>query len=129
QASLHALLLETQAEAVAVEPAAVHAATGVARLAVAGADAGLEHGVRIRRPAERGIRVPLVPGRGHAPARAVGVVARFGAVGGEPRVHRGIARGRVEHLVVAAVAGDGGAAVQAHAGRVEVRDRALEADR
>src|SRR5690606_31061482 len=129
QPAFHPLLLEAQAVAGAVELRAVHAAPGVARLAVAGADAGFEHGIRIGCPAEGRVRVPLVPGRRHAPSGAVLVVARFGAVGGQPSVHGRVAGHGVDHLVVAAMAAEHRAAVQAQAGLVEIGDLALEAHR
>src|SRR5690606_37853586 len=80
QPPFHALLLEAQAVGGAGELRGVHAAPRIARRAVAGADAGFGHRVRIGRPAEGRVRVPRVPGRGHAPSGAVFVVARFGAV-------------------------------------------------
>src|SRR5690606_14479681 len=125
----HVLLLEAQAEVVAAEPRTVHAAPGVTRLGVAGAGRKLQHGVGVRGPADGGVGVPLVPGRGHAAAVAGAVVVRLGAVGGRTQVAPRGAGACVQHLVVAAVAACQQAALRAHAGPVEVRDLALETHR
>src|SRR5690606_13210794 len=93
---------EVRACALAPELRAVHAAAGVARAAIAGAGGQLEHGVVVGRPADRGVGVPLAPGRRHARAAAVGVVVGLRAVAVGAQVAQPIARGGVEHLVAAA---------------------------
>src|SRR5690606_5268333 len=55
--------LQAQAVVAAVEAAAIHAAGGIARLAVADAHAEFEQGVLVGRPAEREVGVPLLPRR------------------------------------------------------------------
>src|SRR5690606_23908786 len=69
-----AAMLQLQRAAVAAEHGPVHAAAGVARPAVAGADVQLHEGRGVRGPGQGQVGVPLVPGRGHAAAVAVAVV-------------------------------------------------------
>ena len=67
-------LFQPQAQAVAAELAAIHAACGVAGLAVASAHAQLGQGVGIGCPAQFQIGVPLFVGRMHTLACAITVV-------------------------------------------------------
>src|SRR5690606_10052566 len=119
-------LFRSQARAVAPELRAVHAATGVARAPVAGACGEFQHGVVVGRPADRGVGVPLAPRGRHARAPAIGVIVGFRAVAVGTQVAERIARGGVEHLVVAARRTGEQAAAQLQAGRVETFAVALE---
>src|SRR5690606_8645201 len=83
QALADVRLLEAQAVVAAVELAAVHAAAGIPRLAVADAHAQLQQGVLVGRPAQREVGVPLLPGRAHALAVAIVVIAGFRTVGAD----------------------------------------------
>ena len=123
------LLLEAQAQAVAAELRAVHAAAGVARLGVADAGAEFQHRVFVGRPAERGVCIPLLPRRRHPVAIAVFVVVGLGTVGGHARIAPRRTGADVQHLVVAVAAAGQQAAGGLHARLGEVRDLALEAHR
>src|SRR5690606_36497921 len=125
----HVLLFKAQAEAVATELRAVHAAAGVTGLRVAGAGGQFQHGVGIGGPADGCIGIPLVPGRWHAAAIAAAVVVGSGAVAARAEVAARGAGAGVQHLVVAAVAAGQDAALRAQAGAVEVRDLAFKAHR
>ncbi len=122
-------VLQAQAGAVALELRAVHAAAGVAGLAIAGAGAQLDHGVGARGPAQGQVGVPLAPVRGHQVAIAVAVIGGLAPVGTEPGVAAGGAGGGVDDLVEAVAAAGDQAAFQLPAGRVELRRVALEAHR
>ncbi|MNM69440.1 hypothetical protein D3C81_810360 [compost metagenome] len=119
-------LLEAQAEAFALELAAVHAAPGIARLAVAGPGGQLEQGIGVRRPAQGHIGVPLVEARLHGIAVAVLVVVGLRAVGHDPRVTVLAAGGGVDAAVEAAVGAGQQAAVQAPVRLAELLRLALE---
>lgn len=119
-------LVERQAERVAAEVRAVHPAPRIARVAVAGAGRQLDARVRVGRPAERGIGVPFVPLRRHRAAVAVAVVLRMRVIRDDAAVEIGRAGRHVDVLVVAAERPADDAAVEAHAGPLETRRRALE---
>ena len=120
------LLVERQAERLAAEMRAVHSASRVARIAVAGAGGQLDACMVVRRPAERRIGVPLVPLRRHGVAVAVLVVLRMRVVRGHTAIDVRRAGRHVDVLVVAAERPADQAAVEAHAGLVEARRHALE---
>lgn len=119
-------LVERQAERLAAEMRAVHPATRVARIAVAGAGGQLESRMVVGRPAERRIGVPFVPLRRHGVAVAVLVVLRMRVVRGHAAIGIGRAGGQVDVLVVAAERPADETAVEAHAGALETRRHALE---
>src|SRR5690606_14194750 len=97
-------VLEPQAGVGAFELAAVHAAGGIARLAVTDADPQLQQGVRIGGPAEGDVGIPLLPGRADGVAVAIAVVVGLGAVGADARIAQAVAVGGIDDLVVAAEA-------------------------
>jgi len=71
-------LLGAQSQAVSPELRAIHAAAGVTRDPIAAAQGGFQHGVFVRRQAQRKIGIPLAPPGWHHLAIAVLVVAGFG---------------------------------------------------
>ncbi len=95
--------LDAQAQAFALELAAIHAAPGVARLAIATTSAEFDQGVGIRGPAQGYVTVPLVPARGDGVAVTVVVVIRMRTVGHHPQVALLTTHGAVDQAVEAPV--------------------------
>ena len=122
-------LLEAQAQALALELGAVHAAPGIAGLAVAASGGQLDQGVGIGRPADGQVAVPLLPARGHGVAVAILVVVRPCLVAHEAQVALLAADGTVQHLVQAAVGTAQQAGVQAAAEFAEAFRLAFEQHR
>lgn len=96
-------LLGAQPEALALELRAVHAAAGIARLAVAGARRQFIDRIGVGREAQRHVGIPFVPARRHGVAVAILVVLRMRVIGREAGVDLVVAHRQVGGLVVAAV--------------------------
>ena len=74
-------LLELQADVLAIELDAIHAAVGIGRLAVALGQRELDPGVAVGRPAQRQVGAPAGVGRMHLVAVAIRVVVGVRAGG------------------------------------------------
>lgn len=122
-------LLETQAKALALELAAVHAAPGITGEAVAAAGGELDERVFVGRPAQGDIGVPLVITRRHGVAVAIGVVVGLGTVGHQPCIALTVASSGVQVAVEAPVGTGQQAAVDAVVGLAELLRLALEQHR
>ncbi len=119
-------LLEAQPQALTLELAAVHPAPGIACVAIAATGGQLDQGVRIRRPAQGDVGVPLVVTRWHGIAVAIGVIVSLGAVGHQPGIALTVAGGGVQVAVEATVGGGQQAAVEAIIRPAELLRLALE---
>ena len=120
---------EAQAQALALELRAVHAAPGVACLAVALAGGEFDQGVLVGGPADRDVAVPLLPARRHGIPGAVLVIVGLRVVAGEAQVAEPVAGGGVQHLVEAAVGAGQQAGVDPRAEFAEALRLTLEEDR
>lgn len=120
---------EAQAQALALELRAVHAAPGVACLAVALAGGEFDQGVLVGGPADRDVAVPLLPARRHGIPGAVLVIVGLRVVAGEAQVAEPVAGGGVQHLVEAAIGAGQQAGVDPRAEFAEALRLTLEEDR
>lgn len=120
---------EAQAQALALELRAVHAAPGVTCLAVALAGGEFDQGVLVGGPADRDVAVPLLPARRHGIPGAVLVIVGLRVVAGEAQVAEPVAGGGVQHLVEAAIGAGQQAGVDPRAEFAEALRLTLEEDR
>src|SRR5690606_7568140 len=120
------LLLEAQAQAFALELGSIHAAPGITRLAVSGANTQLQQGVIVRGPAQRQIGIPFVPARGHPVAVAIFIVAGTGAVATQPQIALTAADGTVQLQVATGIGAAHQRRIQPTARLVETFRQTLE---
>ncbi|MNZ76006.1 hypothetical protein D3C78_944990 [compost metagenome] len=96
-------LLETQAEAFALELRAIHTASSVTRLTVTLASGQLQQCVGARGPAHGHIAVPLVVARRHGVVVAVAVIVGMGGVADHSHIALRATGGGIHHFVEAPV--------------------------
>ena len=120
---------KAQAQAIAAKLRTIHAATGIARLAIANPGGDFQQCVCIRCPTQRRIGIPFLPCRRHARTVAIGIVARLRAIGAHPRIARGCTGSDIEQLIIATKTSAQHTGLCTQPGFVEARGFTLKAHR